>query len=499
MKGLFMMEEIVNKVNYWLLATIMGHYTVNFEKYEIPNLLNVAIGRFQNGTIKIIFNKEEFVKLGKFIFDKMIKDPEWFDGLNKQVFDINKDYMRFSKQMLKLDLPRLSTIDIVKNLKRYYKIKDEAHFVGQPAVVLDFDTPFFTEYLINHLKGKCENANEVFRILTTPTSRYFSHIEKIELLKIAKEIKTDEKSAKFFKENSVLDIGKKLFAINNKIDMLIDEHFKSFRWLCFMFEGPAYEKEYFIGRLKEFIKLDCEKEIRKIDENFSEIKKQQQELIRKIGIDKKHERLFEIARDIIFLKSFRKDCMFFGCYATEGLSDELAKRLDVELKYLRSLLLDEIEEIVVKEKRFPLELAKKRYEKSAYIAYKDRFEIVYDEKADEIIRNLEEDNEGEIKGHCACSGKAKGKVKVINLREDMAKMENGDVLVSIATNPDLVPAMEKAAAFVTDMGGITCHAAIVAREMQKPCVIGTKNATRLLQDGDIVEVDAENGIVRKLL
>ncbi len=59
-------------------------------------------------------------------------------------------------------------------------------------------------------------------------------------------------------------------------------------------------------------------------------------------------------------------------------------------------------------------------------------------------------------------------------------------------------ALKRAAAFVTDEGGITCHAAIVAREMKKTCIIGTKIATKVLKDGDLVEVDAKKGIVRKL-
>jgi pyruvate,water dikinase len=58
--------------------------------------------------------------------------------------------------------------------------------------------------------------------------------------------------------------------------------------------------------------------------------------------------------------------------------------------------------------------------------------------------------------------------------------------------------MEKACAFVTDEGGILCHAAIVSREMRKPCVIATKKATRIFKDGDLVEVDGEKGIVRKV-
>ncbi len=74
----------------------------------------------------------------------------------------------------------------------------------------------------------------------------------------------------------------------------------------------------------------------------------------------------------------------------------------------------------------------------------------------------------------------------------------GDILLSQATSPDLLPAMKKAAAIVTEQGGITSHAAIVSRELGIPCVIGTKIATKVLKDGDLVEVDANRGIVKKL-
>lgn len=66
------------------------------------------------------------------------------------------------------------------------------------------------------------------------------------------------------------------------------------------------------------------------------------------------------------------------------------------------------------------------------------------------------------------------------------------------TTPDFVPIMKRASAFVTDEGGITCHAAIVSREMKKPCIIGTKIATQVLKDGDLVEVDADKGVVKIL-
>ena len=115
----------------------------------------------------------------------------------------------------------------------------------------------------------------------------------------------------------------------------------------------------------------------------------------------------------------------------------------------------------------------------------ENFNIVKEEIAD--IKVME--------GDCASPGRARGSAKIINIPKDMSKMEQGDVLVSIATNPDLVPAIKKASAIVTDVGGITCHAAIVSRELGIPCVIGTKIATKVLKDGDVVDVDATHGKV----
>ncbi|MFH1089183.1 MAG: PEP-utilizing enzyme [Candidatus Uhrbacteria bacterium] len=107
--------------------------------------------------------------------------------------------------------------------------------------------------------------------------------------------------------------------------------------------------------------------------------------------------------------------------------------------------------------------------------------------------------ETKIFGQIGSSGKAVGRVrKILNILTDSANFCDGEILVTGMTRPEYVPFMKKAAAIITDEGGITCHAAIVARELKKPCIIGTKIATQVLHDGDLVEVDADNGIVRKL-
>ncbi len=104
----------------------------------------------------------------------------------------------------------------------------------------------------------------------------------------------------------------------------------------------------------------------------------------------------------------------------------------------------------------------------------------------------------ELEGFSASRGIAKGKVKVIMSARDIENVEMGEILVAPMTRPEHLLGMKKAAAIVTDDGGITCHAAIVSRELGKPCIIGTKIATQVLKDGDLVEVDADNGVVRVL-
>lgn len=100
-----------------------------------------------------------------------------------------------------------------------------------------------------------------------------------------------------------------------------------------------------------------------------------------------------------------------------------------------------------------------------------------------------------IMGTIASRGKVIGPVVLHTSWINITQIPKGSILVTGMTNPQMVPYIKNAAAIVTDEGGLTCHAAIISREMKKPCVVGTKVATRVFKDGDIVQVDADNGIV----
>ncbi len=114
------------------------------------------------------------------------------------------------------------------------------------------------------------------------------------------------------------------------------------------------------------------------------------------------------------------------------------------------------------------------------------------EKKEPISKNL-------IKGKTSYPGKVVGNVKLIlGNKLNNLEFKEGDILVAMSTNPELLPIMKKSGAIVTDEGGITSHAAIISRELKIPCIIGTKIATKVLKDRDLVEVNANKGIVKIL-
>ena len=183
---------------------------------------------------------------------------------------------------------------------------------------------------------------------------------------------------------------------------------------------------------------------------------------------------------------------------------EIARRLEISLDQARSLPPLEIRSLLAN----PSEAAARADQVFAqHVFLNDELGAVtglFDEVAAELIQHFQSpvatpgESVQQLKGNCACRGTARGVVKIINRVEDLPKMERGDILVSRATSPSLVPAMKKAAAILTDEGGLTCHAAIVSRELNIPCVVGLKTVTQAFQDGDLLEVDATKGLVRRI-
>jgi phosphohistidine swiveling domain-containing protein len=183
--------------------------------------------------------------------------------------------------------------------------------------------------------------------------------------------------------------------------------------------------------------------------------------------------------------------------------EEAEKRTNLPFEILKRSIQPEYSAIL--QGTFPLSVLEERARNGAFVHIHN--DLSYDIITGKSYQSVEEYFEKKfevnqtttsLKGMSASSGTVQGKVKIVLRIEDIEKVNEGDILVASMTRPEMIVAMQKASAFITDEGGITCHAAIVARELKKPCIIGTKIATQVLKDGDLVEVDADAGVVRIL-
>lgn len=215
------------------------------------------------------------------------------------------------------------------------------------------------------------------------------------------------------------------------------------------------------------------------------------------------KKFLEAAPHIVFFKDWRDDLRRRNVYLWNFLFSSLAKFFDVEFDDWGYFTGEEIKKILRTGKLDKKIMENRKKFGCILTAVPGKLVIkVIDKNFTKYLKIIEKVDRLEagiiIKGIIGQPGKVVGKVSTIRHYKDVFKIKEGEILVANTTHPNYLMGMKKAAAFVTDEGGIACHAAIVAREMKKPCVVGTKFATKTLKDGDLVEVDADKGIVKKL-
>ena|SRR3989339_419599 len=218
------------------------------------------------------------------------------------------------------------------------------------------------------------------------------------------------------------------------------------------------------------------------------------------GLTKEQIAMYKMIKELAYIKDVRDDFRRKSVFYIRDLFVEIGKRLGLSLTETAYLTEQEIVE-GLKGKAVPKHLAVKRQE-GVLIYIENDCIVVIDHAIDAKLKRMgfkeEAPHTKELKGICAYPGKVRGIVKIVRTVHDILKVNRGDVLVALTTHPDYVPAMQKAGAIVTDEGGMLSHAAIVSRELKIPCVVGTKSATKVLQHGTLVEVDASRGSIKPL-
>ena len=260
----------------------------------------------------------------------------------------------------------------------------------------------------------------------------------------------------------------------------------------------VWDRKHFEEELKNV--NDPEKELKKIMDYYEELPKKQEQLEK--DFDEKHKQIFKSVRDFAFLMDYKKETFTKSHLAIRPMLEEIAKRLKLPLELSQFLTINEVKKHLYEKSLPDKEKLQKRYENSVYINTKDgKYVLLEGKEATDFIAEAMKKEEiiaDTLKGTPASRGKVQGKVHIILDAKKIDEMQQGEILVTAMTSPDYTAGMKKAAGIITDEGGLTCHAAIVSRELGIPCVISTKNATHILKTGDTVELDADNGVVKIL-
>lgn len=280
---------------------------------------------------------------------------------------------------------------------------------------------------------------------------------------------------------------------------------KQYGWMPVFAYGTPWGAEHYREELQQLLEGDIDrlkKEYQKLKQ-YTVLRDQQfKKVIKKLAMNARDTQLFVDFGLVLDTRNEAEYLVSFTGFHLLPIYKEIARRLYLSIKQVRDLYEHEIIAALAGKLDAAACLEAKKgivgWGFNAPITKRIFFSPAEAKRIfDHLERqapNLQGATEGA--GLCASPGYAKGKARIVMIPSENDKVEPGDILITEATTVDYLPAMKRAAAIVTEVGGLTCHAAVVSREFGIPCVVALKDATKSFKDGDIIEVIADKGLVK---
>jgi len=464
-----------------------------FDKsYKFIKSYSKSMTDYRGFQMDFYFGEKNSYEVGESIMQALLTRPSFGDDVNRNIVKWSYNLIDYSDKVKKTDLTKFSNEQLWRLYEEHDNVHTKLYTYGWLSVSVDVFHGNFTKRLKQYLFGVCESkeeAEQAFIALTTPGQKSIMAIEQEEFLKIYKQHRKDLS-------------GKK---VGEKLKAAVSRHQKKWGHLGYIYAGnqPPFTVQHYLKELRDLARsnVNAAKVLAESAKQLRKARAARLKFVRRLKIDSLHKRLFRVATDFAETKLIRRHAQLYTLLILHNtLLTEIAARLKASRYEIQFMIKDEVRE-ALRKGSFDRKQVGSRM-KNCVMYAESGLEVVWTGKQMQQVRKTLvkkiKKNLSEVAGQTAQPGVARGKVKIVIRSKDMKKMNKGDILVSIATDPDIVPAMKKAAAIVTEQGGITSHAAIVSRELGTPCVIGTKIATKVFKDGDMVEVDANKAVVRKI-
>jgi len=405
--------------------------------------------------------------LSSTLMRKWVKDEQNFESF----------FWKFEPRAIK----SLTDAELLKLFQKYYRL---FHLRITSSAIIDHFALGTDEHIAAMLRqelgkfGKESNFTSAFSIATAPTRQSFVNEAEMQLLCLAMKSRLSKMELKTYQQ--------KYFWIKNNY-----------------FVARVLSVNHFKGEIRRWKKagVDLRAKYNQLKQTPARNAKHKANLFKQYRFSPLLKTLLKISDDFTWWQDERKRSTYLNIHLGTIILGEMAKRTGVDPELTRWLLPAEVESFFINHKPTGVELRRRSlgcvfcvWQGGYYIAtgsgvVKMR-QVMFGKKTLDQVRDL--------RGLTASVGRVVGTVKIINSAREVGKIQQGDILVAVMTRPDYIAGIKKAAAIVTNEGGVTCHAAIVSRELGVPCIIGTKIATEVLKDGDLVEVNANHGVVTVL-
>ena len=427
---------------------------------------------------------DDYQRIREYYESIFAKDLNHFYWVQERCAEIHDVFLNFCTARRKSDFTKLSDTELIAFFNEY---------IEKIIATASFRTNIF---LLGQIITDLINQ-EIERIKATEpdTAFYYELVTPIKDLPLTAM------------QRNILFIGQKIE--QEKLDLdspavqsLIADHIEKYSWLTtHRYFGEPLTRADVLATLQENLGKASEKLATLKADNV----KREEELARVTGINKTIAKLIDIARNYTYIQTYRLDVVNEGNHYLKGMFNEICARIGVEFGNLIYLTEDEI----------VAALAGADFDYNRLANLRKEYYVIYNVNGDEIyifegLSNkyinadeaapAEELKDSVINGKVAQRGRTRGAVKVIKTKQELSKLNDGDIIVCPMTMPEMIIGLLKCGGIITDEGGVTCHAAQISRELKVPCVIGTGNASKLLNDGDTVEIIAEgiNGEIRIL-
>ncbi len=410
------------------------------------------------------------------ILHKVDGDKDWFRGLCSQLSETVVTAEAIGQRMLEEQVGS-------PEFKTDYELFIRTAVKGWGmSLFLDILDPFEKKILSFIFGDRADSLKpRDLTVLTTPNELSYVQRQQKDLLAIYKVAAKDGLKA---------------------ADHLVQEHAVKYHWLKNDFEMVEHlgVEHYTVQLEKMLADPGMIKDIETGLVRFDEAQKDKTALLSKLGLEDATKEKLDFFNWMASFRDERKRFAQITNYYMYGAGEKAGAATGLDMGWMQYALPMELLPLLSGDAEVKSAIqARRDIGVLFHVDENDHQEIISGPSIREYYEALEQRvASSEIRGSSASLGKAIGPARIILNQADFGKFMPGDVLVASMTRPEYVPLMKRASAIITDEGGITCHAAIVSRELGVPCIIGTQVATKVLKDGDMVEVDANHSRIIKL-